>query len=456
MFRLRLSGIPIEVHVSHLMLMPLVAFFFIEPAGWAAHAPRVLVVGLGAVVVSSVLLTHELGHALAARAFGYRPVVQLIGFTGRTLPNPNETMPWQRDVAVHLAGPAVGITLGFSAAAAHFVLKGRLAGPLEFALTVAAGSHLVWGFVNLLPLHPLDGGRIVTAVAMRLFGRDGFLYAQLIGVLVGVMIAAIAFAWRPPWGVFPLIYLVQTAVLIAAFRRGELPRQATHPVELAFARAQELHAAERFEEAERIVEPLLEADLQPELRARSHTLAGWVALKQGQGRRALDHFSQVPGARLPPQALAAAFSLIGDDARAVPLWEQASRQSADPTLLHEWAGALIRSGREAEVRRRPDIHLPAAFQAAQRVPYARGDFEGAAKIAEARLAALPSAVAAYDAACCWAKANRPDDAVRLLAVAAQLGFADLQRALYDDDLSSLRAHAGFGAFLEGLRAGPRN
>jgi tetratricopeptide (TPR) repeat protein len=205
-----------------------------------------------------------------------------------------------------------------------------------------------------------------------------------------------------------------------------------------------------------VVEPLLEADLQPHLRAGAHTLAGWVALKLGEGRRALDHFSQVPGAPPPPQALAAAFSLIGDDERAVPLWEEAARATADPTLLHEWAGALIRSGREAEVRRRPDVHLPAAYQAAQRVYFARGDYEGAAKIAEARCAALPSAAAAYDAACCWAKANRPDDALRLLALAAQHGFADLQRALTDDELSSLRSHAGFGAFLEGLRIGPRN
>ena len=32
------------------------------------------------------------------RAFGYRPVVQLVGLTGRTLPNPHATMPSYRDV----------------------------------------------------------------------------------------------------------------------------------------------------------------------------------------------------------------------------------------------------------------------------------------------------------------------------------------------------------------------
>src|SRR4051794_3654789 len=102
MLKLRLAGIPVEVHPSHIVFMPLVAFFVVEPTGWAAYAPRALVVALTAAIVSSALLLHELGHALAGRTFGYRPVVQLIGLTGRTLPNPNETIPWQRDVAMHL------------------------------------------------------------------------------------------------------------------------------------------------------------------------------------------------------------------------------------------------------------------------------------------------------------------------------------------------------------------
>ena len=66
-----------------------------------------------------------------------------------------------------------------------------------------------------------------------------------------------------------------------------------------------------------------------------------MALKEGEGRRALDEFSQVQGRPIEPQAIAAAFSLIGDDARGIPLWEQAARQTRDPTILHEWAGALV-------------------------------------------------------------------------------------------------------------------
>jgi Zn-dependent protease len=454
MLRLRLAGVPIEIHTSHLVFIPLLSLV-LPRIGWAAHAPRPLGIALTAAIISSTLMLHELGHALAARAFGYRPVVQLIGLTGRTLPNPNETMPWYRDVALHLAGPAMGITLGFICLSVWLPLR-RHEGIVEYGLLMAASSHLIWGGVNLLPLHPLDGGRIATAIAMRVFGRSGFLYAQVLGLFAGVVVAAVALAKGELLGFFALLYLVQTAVLIAAFRRGELPLDARHPLEQAAAQAESLYREDKIDEAKRVAGPLLEADLQPQLRGRVHLLLGWIALKDGQGRAALDHFSQCPGASVPPEGLAAAFSLIGDDERAVPLWEKAARVTSDPTLLHEWAGALIRSGREAEARRIEGIVMPAAYQAAQRVYFARGDWEGAARIAEARFAAQASAANAYDAACCWAKANRAEDALRMLAAAAQHGFTDLQQALHDDELSSLRAHAGFVAFLEGLRAGPRN
>lgn len=455
MLRLRLAGIPVEIHASHAIFMPLLAMFFAPRFGWAEHAPAGLRVAIGAVLASSALLLHELSMALAARAFGYRPSIRLVGLSAHTVPNPNETVPWYRDLAMNLAGPATGITLGFLFASLYVPLRGRNS-LAEYTFFLAACTHLIWAVVQLIPLQPLKGGRIATAIAMRIFGRDGFLYAQLLGLVLAVVLAALALAYRQPLGLFALLYLVQTALLIAAFRRGALPIVDIHPHEQAAAHIEALYRDEKFEEALRVGRPLLEADLQPPLKARVHVLLGWACLKLGQGRAALDHFSQSPGANVPPHAIAAAFSLIGDDARAEPLWEQAARASGDPTLLHEWAGALIRLGREADAFRQPGLVRAAAFEAALRVPLARDDFELAARVAESRFATVPSAAHAYEAAALWARAKRPDDALRMLSAAAQHGFANLEQALHDDALSSLRDHAGFGAFLEGLRAGPRN
>lgn len=379
MLRLRFAGIPIEVHVSHVIFVPLLALVFAPRVGWGEHAPAALRVAVVASIVSSALLLHELGLALAARAFGYRPVVQLIGMTGRTVPNPNETVPWHREVAMRLAGPATGITLGLVAASLYLPLRGK-GSAVEYALLLTASAHLLWAGVNLLPLHPLKGGRIVTAIAIRMFGRDGFLYAQLLGLFVAVALCAIGLAKGQLLAIFALLYGVRTVVLIAAWRRGELPENAAHPLEAAAAHVEALYREQKFEEAARIGAPLLEQELQPQLRSRLHLVLGWVSLKLGQGRAALDHFSQSAGTQVPPHALAAAFSLIGDDARAVPLWEQAALETGDPTLLHEWAGTLIRLGRAAEAWRVPGVHPPAALEAAERVCLARGDTEGAAQV----------------------------------------------------------------------------
>lgn len=456
MLRFRLANIPIEVHVSHLAFSAVVALLFAPRLGWGATAPTGALIGIWMFVLSASVLVHELGHALAARAFGYRPVIRLVGITGRTVPNPNETIPWYRDVLMTLSGPAAGLLLGFVASAAWLAVRGRGVPGLEYGLLCFFAANLFWAVVNLLPLQPLDGGRIATSLFIRVFGREGFLYAQVMGLFVGGLIALLALVTKQPFGIFAVVYMVQTGVMIALYRRGELPIVETHPLEAAAARAEALLASEAYEQARSAAVALLEQELQPSLRGRVHLLLGWVALKLGEGRQALDHFSQAEGFTVPPQALAAGFSLIGDDARAVPLWEQAARATNDPTLLHEWAGALIRQGRVAEAFSMSGLHEPAAFQAAQRVAVARGDWAAAARVAESAFERTPTAERAYEAACCWAKANEGDDAVRMLVAAAQHGLSDGEKVARDAELSSLRAHAGFNAFLSGLRAGPRN
>ena len=61
--------------------------------------------------------------------------------------------------------------------------------------------------------------------------------------------------------------------------------------------------------ARELASGLLQDDTPPALRARIHHLLGWAALKEGEGRRALDEFSQVQNRPIEPQAVAAAFSL---------------------------------------------------------------------------------------------------------------------------------------------------
>ena len=210
----------------------------------------------------------------------------------------------------------------------------------------------------------------------------------------------------------------------------------------------------KYDEAGKIAESVLAKEPPPLVRSHAHRLLGWLKVKAGEGRAALDHFAQVQGLQVPPQFLAAAFSLVGDDARAVTLWEQAAGSSPDPVVWHEFAGALLRLGREHDVKRLPRVRPALAWAAAQRVHFLRGEFAQAAQASEAAFREEPSSGAAYDAGCAWARAGDAAAAMRMLTLAAQNGFTRPDEARTDPDLVSLRGRPEFEAWLVGLSEKP--
>jgi hypothetical protein len=317
-------------------------------------------------------------------------------------------------------------------------------------------ANLVWTIFNLLPVPPLDGGHIVSTVATRFLGRAGFLGAQGLALLVSVALVAFAIAQKELiLGLFFGLYGLQAVRLMRAAWSGELKVTADVPPEplvQELNQAQTELAAGHLDEARLKGQTVLASeDLTPELASRAHHLLGWVALKNGQGRPALDHFAQVQRHPVETHALAAAFSLIGDEHRALTLWELAWQETRNRTVLHEYAGALIRAERVQAALRLPDVDPESAFDCAQRTLFIRGAYSEAARVCEEGLGQVPSARLAYDAACAHARARHGDDAVRLLRRATALGFRDAAYAASDEDLASLHGHPDFERWLTELR-----
>jgi Zn-dependent protease len=136
-------------------------------------------IGFGFVVclLGSVLL-HELGHALTARRYGIGVrgiTLELLGgYTemDRDAPSPRV------DLLVSLAGPAVSLVLGLSAALATVALPDRsLPDQLTFQLAI---SNLIVAAFNILPGLPLDGGRALRA-AVWAVTRDRHLGTEVAG-----------------------------------------------------------------------------------------------------------------------------------------------------------------------------------------------------------------------------------------------------------------------------------
>ncbi|MBX7113314.1 MAG: hypothetical protein K1X64_03185 [Myxococcaceae bacterium] len=467
MLRFKLFGIHIEVHLSHLLIAGilghLVAQWGLPQAGVAPQPPAAsgrelwLATAWWAFAISLAALTHELGHALMALHFGYRPTVHLVGLGGLTRAHPNETVPWHREATITVAGAM----LGFTVAAGAFLMAhlsrqtlGDTAASTHFfhALSLACGA---WAALNLIPVPPLDGGKLASVLLVRAMGRRGFAVAQCVALFFGVVVLAFSAA-KGEWVllVFFGLYVARVLVLLHGYFTGELPRHTVHPYDVAFAAAMAHYQAGRYGAARQDAEALLEADIQPPLRSRLHALLGWVSLKENQGRAALDHFAQVHGGEIPCQALAAAFSLLGDDPRALPLWEKAVAQHDNSTLRHEWAGTLLRLGREREAQAVPQVQLPLAYVCAERVYEARGDFAHAGQMLEARCALEPLADTAYDAACHFARAGDEVKTFELLEQALALGFHRGDLAASEPALSALRAHQRFVSWLSRVKQSP--
>ncbi len=462
MLRFRVGSIPVEVRPTHLLIGALIAWSWV-PAVRAGELHLALLGLLGGIFVVFVsILVHELGHATVARLYGYQPEIVIEWFGGHTQPNAPGPIPWLKDVLLTFAGPLFGFGLGVVSAVAFFVLGADLQASLEQSpsapllhqiLFVFMAANVLWAVLNLMPVLPLDGGRISHAVLTRIFGRHGVLFSQGIALLIcvglvtwgartGSMILAIFFAL---WG------WQAVKLLVAYFKGGSGSALTPPPSDLAFAQAAALFHQGSYTDARRAAEQALEKDTTRDAAGRLHHLLGWVAVKEGRGADALDHFARVDTHTVEPHALAAAHSLAGDDLRALPLWELSYRTARDRTLLHEWAGALIRQGRASEARRMQGVDLLEAYRAAESVLLQRGQYADAARLGEEALREVPRPELAYNAACAWARAGDPGSAQRLLERAAELGFRDASFARQDPDLAAVRQSPWFDAWSERLQ-----
>lgn len=106
-----------------------------------------------------LLFVHEIGHSIAAKAFGLRVSAPVfIPFLGAQILL--QDMPknaWVESI-VGIGGPVLG-TIGGLVVYVIGLLTGE---PLFFAL---ASSAFFLNLFNLVPILPLDGGRVVTAIS---------------------------------------------------------------------------------------------------------------------------------------------------------------------------------------------------------------------------------------------------------------------------------------------------
>jgi len=146
------------------------------------------------ILITAIVLIHELGHFLAMKAFGYKDLgiffIPLLGayVSGKK----REVSQWQSAIIL-LAGPLPGIIAG----TIFFVLWTQdpflsIAGIPYNKLALA---FLFLNLINLIPVYPLDGGQLLN----RVFLDEESLVSRIFILLsVGAMVWIALFAFPTP------------------------------------------------------------------------------------------------------------------------------------------------------------------------------------------------------------------------------------------------------------------
>ncbi len=174
----RLFGIEIRISLAWAVLVAMVLIIGVEQA--ALGAPELdpilqWAIGIGVAVLFLVsVIAHELTHALIGRSRGVPVRSIVLGFIGGLAPLSIEAPRPIDELVIALGGPALSVLV-----AAAMLALGLVVGTASTDLGAAAGGlivvgvlNLILGVVSLVPAMPLDGGRVVRAIAWARTGDE--------------------------------------------------------------------------------------------------------------------------------------------------------------------------------------------------------------------------------------------------------------------------------------------
>lgn len=181
MVRFTIFGIPVQVQPFFWITLVIIG------GGLNANSPSsILHVGLFTIAGFVSVLIHELGHALTARKFGARSEIVLQAFGGyAAYSGVRLTRP--QSFAITAAGPGIQILLALAIYLSIPFLPKVNPNAAYFIVTLM-GISLFWALLNLLPILPLDGGRMLDAI----LGPERIRTTLWVTIIVASLLAIIA------------------------------------------------------------------------------------------------------------------------------------------------------------------------------------------------------------------------------------------------------------------------
>lgn len=457
----RVAGIPVRV----------------EPVFWIATVffainlgdARLIIMWVFVVLVS--ILIHELGHAMALKAYGQRSSIVLHGFGGFTLSQ--RRLDKVQSIVVSLAGPFTAMAL--LGVPAYLVresdLGARLARDYAFSEAVfgiwplvffAVYVNIWWSIANLLPIRPLDGGNVMTELI-------GIQKARILSVVVGAAAAVWAYTHSDEFRYAAFFAAFLAFINFSEHRRakidahapstfdiegpapgdgsGGVPPGRSHP---AGGDRPPRRSSGWPSGPPRHRPPMAPAEASPaELAGGLDPAAGesmaWNLLRRGDAPGARRILSRTAGSLgpfvRPTVQLAAGEGL--EPLLAAYLANPGGPSNLVPASVAADTGNAVILARRLVDSGGPGIEAAGSLQT--HLHY--GDrFDVAAAVGEVVYSAggPGRAQVAFDVACSWSRADEVDRALEWVRRAVADGFVALGLLDGETDLAAVRSHPGWG------------
>jgi len=210
-----ICGIPLKISGAFILFLGLlVGATYLQHDGTAAEALQHARFVLAIIIVAYLcVIPHEYGHALTAKRLGYKtkditlwPYAGLASIEGEWHKNP------KHEILIGIAGPGVNFFMG-----SIFIWCIPNDPEPNVWIYFFVFSFLL-GCFNLLPLYPMDGGRVVRAICVMRRGGDvlrGTSDAQIITTVGACILCPLVWVY---WS--PVVAIILLCVVM--FGRGEV------------------------------------------------------------------------------------------------------------------------------------------------------------------------------------------------------------------------------------------
>ncbi len=441
---MKLFGIPVKIEPSF--------FLVVAVLGMSRSATIALVFEWIVVVLFSILL-HEFGHAFAARAFGAAPSIRLYQMGGETSWLSETPFSPLKHLVVSLSGPAAGFFLG------GCVL---LVGPfflLSIGSQISAAAYfdliwvnMGWGLFNLLPMLPLDGGRVLTTLEEWLLRTKDQLVSHVFSFGVALTISMLAFR-RSVWIAFLGIYF---AYLNGSSLWGKWQTHRDLKLEPCLAQIGRAIENDEPELALDLINKVQKGAWTQHLKREVARLLVFLHITQNNFSAAemeLNLFNARFGGDYYLQGV---FHFCRKEmAAAVPELRTVFDLSPDAKVGLMLGKALLDTKEFAsvvELCEHPTM-VEVAWQLwahLQVEAFNDGQFQLSARAGQRAYEHAADRNVAYNMACALARDSDPVKALEWLRLAVAAGFSDREAVLSDLDLDAVRSLPQFGAIVETL------